>query len=60
MILSLTVRYSQRTLHVMAIVSYITDFSALAQKNDHPSKVVKIILHVPKNVAFIWSTSSAD
>ena len=37
----------------MAIVAYTTGFNALVLKNNHPSKVVKIILHVSKDAAFI-------
>ena len=39
----------------MVTVAYTTGFSALVLKNNHPSKIVNIILHVPKDAAFILS-----
>ena len=44
----------------MVIVVHTTGFSTLVLKNSHPSKVVNIILHVPKEAAFILSKSNAD
>ena len=46
-----------KTLHLIAIVAYTIGFSALVF---HLSKVVKIILLVSKDAAFILSMSSAD
>ena len=44
-------------LHLVAIVVYTTDFSTLVL---HSSKVVNIILHVPKDAVFILSMSGGD
>ena len=44
----------------MAIVAYITVFSILVLKTNHPNKVVNIILLVPKDTAFILSKSRVD
>ena len=44
----------------MATIAYTTGFSALVLKDNHPSKVVNIIWHVPEDAAFIMSKYSAD
>ena len=46
-----------KNLHLMAIVVYITGFRLCVFLS---SKVVNIILHVPKDAAFILSMPSAD
>ena len=60
MILSLTVRCTntvcQNALQLMAIVAYTTGFSVLVLKNNHPSEVVNIILHVTKDAASFWGS----
>ena len=47
----------QNALQLMTTVTYTTAFSILVFKNSHPSEVVNIILHVPKDAAFILSNS---
>ena len=44
----------------MVTVAYTTTFSVLVLKNNHPSEVLIIILHVPKDTSLITSPVLID